>query len=396
MAKLMPAPKEDEDLLKALTDEHSETPKLVEAMARQSPSHNMSQARVEITFAYYPFLCINNLSSLHTDDINYLDSQGCFKVPDSSCLDNMVRAFFQHAHPILPVVNEAEFWSIYDPLTSADKTGRIPVILLSATLFVTYKYIDEQVIQGMQYSTAHEARDSFLQKTQLLYNQETESSPLILSQVSLLLAHWITQKSSTGRKSTQWLGRAIQHSQDAIYQAKASTSDKSHFSQSNLRRLLGCCIISDCVHSLYTRRPPMMPFGMVETEGDSLILTRADLSHEIGLSRAYDAEAKQRFIEAQQQMSVLIRILRRVLSLVYKQAGMTAFRTASTLREEEYKFRDCKSHLKAWYNENLKPLISGRDSALGSPVSLDDVTQHEGSQNNPIELRVSMMHLHYE
>ncbi|TXC08865.1 hypothetical protein FocTR4_00002340 [Fusarium oxysporum f. sp. cubense] len=264
-------------------------------------------------------------------------------------------------------------------------------------LFVACEYVDGDVLQSMQHSTAHEARDSFLRKTQLLYDQETESSPVVLAQVSLLLAHWTSQKNSrTNRPSTQWLGRAIHHSQDAIYQAKLSTSVKSHFSQGNLRRLWGCCILSDCIHSLYTRRPLMMPPGMVEAERDCLVLSRADLSHEIGRSRVYGVEAKQRFIEAQEQMSALISILRRVLALVYPQGGMATCRTASTLGGEGYESRDCKNHLKTWYNDSLILLMSGRDSALGSPVSLDDGTEHRGSQRDPIELLVSMMHLHYE
>ncbi|EXL65235.1 hypothetical protein FOPG_18532 [Fusarium oxysporum f. sp. conglutinans race 2 54008] len=274
VTELQLAPKEDKDLLTVLTDEYLGTPKLAEGMTHQSPSHNHIQARPEITFAYYPFLCINNLSSLHIDDINYLESQGCFKLPGSSCLDHPVRAFFNHAHPIFPVVNEAEFCNA-----------------------VRGKYVDGDVLQGMQHSTAHEARDSFLRKTQLLYDQETETSPVVLAQVSLLLAHLAPQKSSrTNRPSTQWLGRAIHHCQDGIYQAKVSTSVKSHFSQGNLRRLWGCCILSDCIHSLYTRRQLMMPPGR---------------------SRVYGVEAKQRFIEAQEQMSALISILRRVLALVY-------------------------------------------------------------------------------
>ncbi|RKL39430.1 hypothetical protein BFJ72_g6904 [Fusarium proliferatum] len=396
-AKPMSAPEEENDPLQVLTEAYLGTPKSAEAMPRQSPSHNQCQSRLEVTFAYYPFLCINNISSLHTDDINYLDAQGCFKLPESNSLDHLVRTFFQNAHPILPVVNEAEFWSAYDPSTSGGKTNRVPVILLSAMLFVACKYVDDDVVQGMQHDTAQEARDSFLRKTQLLYNQETESSPLILAQVSLLLAHWTPQKSSrTNRLSSQWLGRAIQHSQDAIYQAKVSTSVKSHFSQGNLERLLGCCILSDCIHSLYTRRPPMMPSGMIEAEGNCVVLSRADLSHEIGRSRVYSAEAKQQFIEAQEQMSALIIILRRVLALVYPQGGMATCRPASMLEGDKYKSRDCKSLLKAWYNDNLMPLSSGRDSALDSPVSLDDGTQTESSQTNPIALLVSMMHLHYE
>lgn len=211
VAKPLPASKEDKDLLVVLTDEYLGTPKLAEPLTRQSPSYNHNQARPEITFAYYPFLCINNLSSLHTDDINYLDSQGCFKLPESSCLDHLVRAFFHHAHPILPVVNEAEFWSIYDPLTSGGKTSRVPVILLSAMLFVAcevspqlitvrlftncaLQYVDGDVLQSMQHSTAHEARDSFLRKTQV-------SSTLDVAQASFYMLTYAFSFSTTKRLS---------------------------------------------------------------------------------------------------------------------------------------------------------------------------------------------------
>ncbi|KAJ4003127.1 hypothetical protein NW766_012445 [Fusarium irregulare] len=125
----LPSPKEDEDLPTFSADEALETPKL----AQSSPKHDHQP---EITFAYYPFLCITNLRSLHTDDVNYLEAQGCFKVPESTFLDDLVLGYFRYAHPILPVINEAEFWSTYE---SGGKASRIPVILLSAMLFVACK-----------------------------------------------------------------------------------------------------------------------------------------------------------------------------------------------------------------------------------------------------------------
>lgn len=52
---------------------------------------------------------------------------------------------FQHAHPILPVVNEAEFWSAYDPSTSGGKTSRVPFMLLLAILFVACKVSPQHI-----------------------------------------------------------------------------------------------------------------------------------------------------------------------------------------------------------------------------------------------------------
>jgi hypothetical protein len=140
----------------------------------------------------------------------------------------------------------------------------------------------------------------------------------------------------------------------------------------------------------------MMPPGVVEAESDCLVLSRADLSHEIGRSRVYDAEAKQQFIEAQEQMSALITILRRVLALVYPQGGMATCKTAPTPSGDEYELRLCKNHLKTWYDDSFLLPISERDSALGSPVSPDCEGGHGGSEHDPVELLVSMMYLHYE
>ncbi|EKJ69698.1 hypothetical protein FPSE_10112 [Fusarium pseudograminearum CS3096] len=384
------APKEHEGLPAVLTDEFLETPNLPEEKPRQT-------GRPEITFAYYPFLCINNLNSLNSNDVKYLDSQGCLRVPESNCLDDLIRAFFRYAHPILPVINEAEFWSSYDPLTSDDNTSRVPLVLLSAMLFVACKYVEDSTIQSMQLDSAHEARDRFLRKTKLLYDHETESSPVVLGQVALLLAHWTPQTSSScGRQSTQWLSRAIHHSHDAFSQAKLWSTLGVRYNESNLRRLLGCCKFSDCIHSLYNRRPLMMPPGMVSTESDHLVLSRADLSHEIGRSRVYSVEAKHRLIDAQEQMSALVTILGRALALVYPQVGTAIRRPTSTHDEDKYELINCKNELRTWYSGSDVFPISGRDSALGSPVSPDGSSEYGSSQHDPVELLESMMHLHYE
>ena len=212
---------------------------------------------------------------------------------------------------------------------------------------------------------------------------------MVLAQVSLLLAHWPLQNAS--RTKGQWLGRAVSHCQDAIAENKILTKPTAHFSQSNLRRLLGCCVLNDCIHSLYNRRPLMMPPGMAE---DHTVLSRADLSHEIGRSRVYGVEAKQQLIEAHEQMSSLVTILRRVLALVYPHKGRC---TSSTLSGDEHEFRQCKEQLKSWYNTSLLLSISGQDSALGdSPASSSDEREHGSSRHDPVELLISMMYIHYE
>lgn len=140
----------------------------------------------------------------------------------------------------------------------------------------------------------------------------------------------------------------------------------------------------------------MMPPGMIEVESDDIVLSRSDLSHEIGRSRVYGVEAKQRLIEAQEQMSALFTILRRVLTFIYRQEAMATCGNTSMLNGDEHKFRESKTQLDTWYHDNLMLPISERDSALGSPLSLDDGTEQGGPQHDPTELLVSLMYAHYE
>ncbi|KAM0375687.1 hypothetical protein ACHAPK_002468 [Fusarium culmorum] len=140
----------------------------------------------------------------------------------------------------------------------------------------------------------------------------------------------------------------------------------------------------------------MMLPGMANTESDHLVLSRADLSHEIGRSRVYGVEAKHRLIDAQEQMSSLITILGRALALVYPQVGTTTRRATSTHDEGKYEFINCKNELRIWYSGSDVFPISGQDSALGSPVSPDGSSEYGSSQHDPVELLGSMMHLHYE
>jgi hypothetical protein len=135
----------------------------------------------------------------------------------------------------------------------------------------------------------------------------------------------------------------------------------------------------------------MMPPGMAE---DHPVLSRVDLSHEIGRSRVYGVEAKQQLIEAHEQTSSLVIILRRVLALVYPQRGTS---TASALSGDEQKFRECEEQLKSWYSNSLVLSISGQDAALGdSPASSSSEREDGASRHDPVELLVSMMYIHYE
>lgn len=90
----------------------------------------------DITYTYYPFIEVNNLSAIPPQDINYLDLQGCLRVPTKTILDEFVKQFFLHVHPIMPLLNEGDFWEMYASQAQGTHVStRISLLMIHAMLF---------------------------------------------------------------------------------------------------------------------------------------------------------------------------------------------------------------------------------------------------------------------
>lgn len=90
----------------------------------------------EVTYSYYPFIEIAQLSKVLPQDVSYLEMQGCLRVPKKTILDEFVKQYFLHVHPIMPIVNEGNFWETYgaSPAESSE-TERMSLLVFQAMLF---------------------------------------------------------------------------------------------------------------------------------------------------------------------------------------------------------------------------------------------------------------------
>lgn len=90
----------------------------------------------DVTYTYYPFIEVNNLSAIPPQDVSYLDLQGCLRVPTKPILDEFVKQFFLHVHPIMPLLNEGDFWEMYGSQSQGTHVStRISLLMLHAMLF---------------------------------------------------------------------------------------------------------------------------------------------------------------------------------------------------------------------------------------------------------------------
>lgn len=96
-----------------------------------------AKLRAEITYCYYPFLRISNLHSLISKEATHLEAKGCFRVPIRPILDHFVRGYFLHVHPMMPILEEEEFWDMYEHQQGTEKSNQIPLILLQSMIFAS-------------------------------------------------------------------------------------------------------------------------------------------------------------------------------------------------------------------------------------------------------------------
>ena|SRR6187402_941616 len=100
--------------------------------------HNITRMDRNVLFSSYQFLESVDLSAVPQEDVDYLITKGCMHVPRRPLLDEFISAYFQYVHPFLPLIDEAEFWTLYSP-EDGDKecANHISLFVFQAMLFAS-------------------------------------------------------------------------------------------------------------------------------------------------------------------------------------------------------------------------------------------------------------------
>lgn len=68
----------------------------------------------DIMYSYYDFLEAASFSHIPSEDFKFLEYKGCFHLPNRQILDKFVEGYFKYVHPALPLLDEGQFWDMYD------------------------------------------------------------------------------------------------------------------------------------------------------------------------------------------------------------------------------------------------------------------------------------------
>lgn len=309
-----------------------------------------------ITYSYYPFLSISNLHNVMPQDVNFLDSQGCLRVPTRPILDEFVQQYFLHVHPLLPFLNEGDFWNLYCHQGSGGTGEKMSLLVFQAMLFSCCNYVSKTSIKALGFPDIRTARATMYRRTKFLFDFDTESSLVCLSQAALLLTYWAPNWSLAAKKpNTAWLGVAIHNAKSAeahMYSAMPTfspvTESIMYKKQNSLKRLWWCCIFRDRLISLGMRRSIQVSRAHFDVDSNTS-LGFSDLSSEVGHSKVYNPETKRRLIEIFVQLGELCSVLTDLLTLVFPLDDVPGWGRQNGAEGAE-KVRKCKVALRRWYN----------------------------------------------
>lgn len=347
----------------------------------------------DVVYSFYPCLSVNNIHNLPPQDVNFLEQQGCLRVPTRALLDEFLQQYFLHVHPMLPLLNEGDTWDMYclQP-TGYGQAERLSLLLLQAILFASCTFVSRTSIKALGFASIRAARASFYRRAKLLHDLDTESSPLAVAQAALLLSFW--SPATTKSPNTSWLSLAIQHAKSveahhyaAMPVFSSTTHPLQHRKQNILKRLWWCCITRDRTLGLLMRRPIQITKAHFDFDSNP-VLGFSDLGDEFERSRVYNPGTKRSLAEILAQTIELYVVLTDILMLVFPLDDTPGW--GRVPNADDTRVSECKQALRRWYKA-----ASARLPMFGGSPAPRVVAGGKAFQHDSVILYTNLMYMYY-
>ncbi|RKL04367.1 hypothetical protein BFJ71_g3747 [Fusarium oxysporum] len=298
-----------------------------------------------IIYSYYSFLDLD-ISGLLPDDINYLEAQGCFRVPTPEALDEFVQEYFLHVHPALPLLDEAWFWAIF----TRPVRGRsnLSLFVFQAMLFTACSFLPFSTLRSLGFASVHNARDTYYRRSKLLFDLCSERNLVSSAQGALLLSYNGTMKDQK-RTNSIWLSTAIHLAQAAGADQFHTSLNPSLTTVNELKRLWWCCIVRDRILPLGMRR--QLHITSLDVAHGSYLPTEKDFSREIDGSRVYAPQTKRTLVQLFITLCELTVPLTDVIKIVYPTGRLTDIHSpvVHDAQQGRDSLQSCEAGLEAWF-----------------------------------------------
>ncbi|OQD64276.1 hypothetical protein PENPOL_c008G07375 [Penicillium polonicum] len=345
--------------------------------------------------------------SLSPEDKAYLHYKGVFNMPRKETCDELLRAYFHHVHPIMPVIDATTLPHLYP---SGDGHP-YNLILLWSIFFAAANYLSVDTCKSEGFSSRKDMRESVYSRAKCLHHNGGETDHAVLLQSALLLGLYHSE-ADTYTQPWFWLGVAISLCQTmGLHRFSAGVCANSPVTEPQKRlwrRLWWTCFFRDRWLSLTMGRPlriNMNDCNTVPPSPDDMLSDFVGLPEAI--SAAYIPSDLPQLADYWVTMIQLTQLLGDTLTLCYQPFGTSgSFQQVEALEKKILRFQLPKTqemgqsplatfylyHLQLHYQAFIvtfyRPLITKAPEGL--PTSHQDTWQtHVRNQINTAALQTN-------
>ncbi|KAF5701109.1 cutinase transcription factor 1 beta [Fusarium mundagurra] len=196
-------------------------------------------------------------SSMRTGDISYLMSRGALTLPDLKLRNALLRSFFTHIHPFMPVIDMDEFLGA---IRSDGRHLQISFLLFQAVMFAGAACIPMCYLEKLGFASRMDAREELFTRVRLLYDFNYEADRLVLVQSLLLMTLWY-KSPEEHRNTWHWIDVAVSQAFAIGLHLEPNKAILSRRQCSLRRKIWWSCYATDRLISLNLRRPPKIRAG---------------------------------------------------------------------------------------------------------------------------------------
>lgn len=99
------------------------------------------------------------------EDVEFLQAKGALTIPDTTLREALIKAYLEHVHPLLPVINIEDF--VESLIEENDLNLRISLLFLQAVMFAGSAYVDWSLLAEAGFKSRKEARATLYQRVRV-------------------------------------------------------------------------------------------------------------------------------------------------------------------------------------------------------------------------------------
>lgn len=196
-------------------------------------AQKIGQNHVELTEDLFEMS--DNLS-LDLVELEILKLRGAFLLPGSELAHDLIELYFEHVHPLMPVINRTEFMRKFN-----DPNDSPSLMLLQAVLLCGLRVLNNPLLFDNR-GLSDLASLTFFRRAKALYETNYESDPVSIVQTVLLIGLYWEGPEDVTRNSFYWTRVGVGLAQGFGFHRDISSSPSLTSSEKKIWRRIWWCL----------------------------------------------------------------------------------------------------------------------------------------------------------